>query len=123
MVLRTLLETFTQFTQRIVVIATCRSEDTSRVQTTLSWLFTQLTTIILPIFKANIQDPKAAYAIAEFRKKGPVHIEDWDGTLGSLVLGLSTKNSQYLVLANNHKPAGLLPIVPPVPKNRPSNVA
>ncbi len=104
-VLRTLWETFTQFAQRIVIIATCRSEDRLRVQTTLNWLFVQLTHVILPSFNTNAQDSQAAHVIAEFQKKGTIHIKDWDGTLGSLVLGLSTKNSQYLALANAHKPA------------------
>ena len=104
-VLRTLWETFTQFAQRVVIIATCRSEDRLRLQTTLNWLFVQLTHVILPSFNTNAQDSQAVYVIAEFQKKGTIHIEDWDGTLGSLVLGLSTKNSQYLALANDHKPA------------------
>jgi tetratricopeptide (TPR) repeat protein len=104
-ILRTLLETLTQFAQDLVIIATCRSEDILRAQTTLNWLFVQLTSIVLPSFKRDARDQQAAQAIAEFQKRGTIHLKDWDGTLGSLVLGLSAKNSQYLVLANEHNPA------------------
>jgi tetratricopeptide (TPR) repeat protein len=99
--LRTLLETLFQLIQHVVIVATCRTEDQLRVQAALNWLFIQLTEVTIPTFNTNSQDPQVAQTFAEFREKGNIHIEDWDGTIGSLILGLSTKNSQYLQLAES----------------------
>jgi len=96
--LRSLLETLYQAAQHIVVVATCRNEDKLRVQASLDWLIFQLKNIVIPSFNEDAEDPKAVQVITEFQKHGTIYIEDWDGTLGSLVLGLSTKNSQYLNL-------------------------
>lgn len=96
--LRTLTEILFQATDCTVVIATCRIEDQQQTQTAFNWLFVQLAQIFLPSFSTNPQDLEATQIILEFQKRGTIHIEDWDGTLGSLVLGLSTKNTQYLAL-------------------------
>src|SRR5205807_5665846 len=48
----------------------------------------------------DIHDPESAKIIDEFKRLGSKHVEDWDGTLGSLVLGLSTKNQEYLRINN-----------------------
>src|SRR5207245_2806130 len=39
------------------------------------------------------------------QRQDAVHTEEWDGTLGSLVLGLSEKNSQYLSLLETYASA------------------
>jgi tetratricopeptide (TPR) repeat protein len=103
MTLRTLSETLLQATQRIIIIATCRTENQAQTQIALGWLFVQLTTVEISSYIRNAQDPKVIQTITEFEKRGTIHIEDWDGTLGSLVLGLSTKNSQYLALPSHAK--------------------
>src|SRR5258708_10957188 len=102
--LRSMLENMLQHMQRVVIVATCRIEDKSTVQAVLNLLFVQLEVITIPTFSSDIQNPLAKEIISEFRKKGKEKIEEryWDGTLGSLVLGLSTKNSQYLNLANSY---------------------
>jgi len=100
MKLISLLEDLFQFVQSVVIVATCRTEDKYRVEGFLSKLFLQLTEINIPTFSLNKQDPQTKKIFAEFRKQGDIKDEDWDGTLGSLVLGLSTKKSQYLKLAD-----------------------
>ena len=42
-----------------------------------------------------MKDPKTRRVIVTFKEHGSIHRERWDGTLGSLVLGLSTKRAQY----------------------------
>ncbi len=106
--LRTLIEMLLQALQHLVIVATCRIEDKSRTQAVLNWLFIQLTDVIVPTFTKDEKAPDTARIIAQFQRQGIIHKEDWDGTLGSLVLGLSTKNSQYLNLAESHAPAASL---------------
>src|SRR5205085_2846607 len=103
MMLRTLVETLLQAAQCVIIVSTCRTENQLQTQTALGWLSVQLVEVSIPSFSANAQEAKAAQIIAEFQKQGHIHIEDWDGTLGSLVLGLSTKNSQYLALPPHAK--------------------
>jgi tetratricopeptide (TPR) repeat protein len=96
--LRTLIEILLQNVQHIVIVATCRIEDKADVQAELDWLLDQLAIVNVPSFNANKEDPQSLQVITEFQKQGAVLIDDWDGTLGSLVLGLSRKNSQYYAL-------------------------
>jgi tetratricopeptide (TPR) repeat protein len=103
--LRTLIETLLQNVQHIVIVATCRIEDKEHVQAELDWLLDQLTLVNVPSFNANKEDPQSLQAITEFQKRGTVLIDDWDGTLGSLVLGLSRKNSQYYALKKSQAAA------------------
>ena len=103
--LRTLIETLLQSVQRMVIVATCRLEDKAHVQAELGWLLDQLTLFNIPSFNANKEDPQSLQAITEFQKRGTVLVDDWDGTLGSLVLGLSKKNSQYYALKKSHADA------------------
>lgn len=97
-VLRTLIETLLQNVQYVAIVATCRVEDKADVQAELDWLLDQLAIVNVPSFNANKEDPQSLQAITEFQKRGTVLIDDWDGTLGSLVLGLSRKNSLYYAL-------------------------
>jgi len=90
-----------QTVEHLVVVATCRLEDETRVGARLRWLFDQLKVITLRSFT----DPESANIIDLFRQHGAIDVGDWDGTLGSLVLGLSKKQSQYEQLAQSHHPA------------------
>jgi tetratricopeptide (TPR) repeat protein len=94
--LRTLLETLFQDFRRVVFVVTCRLENEEQVQAVLGEVFNKLLIIRLPRFNINIHDSESAKIIADFQKYDSTHIEDWDGTLGSLVLGLSRKNEKYL---------------------------
>lgn len=103
--LRTLLETLRRGLQHVVVVATCRLEDRARTQAVLGTLFTELVGIDIPTFKADPRDRQASAVIAEFRRLGALHLTDWDGTIGSLVLGLSAKQDLYLDLVRRHSSA------------------
>src|SRR5260370_30727383 len=94
-----------QTTEHLVVVATCRLEDETRVGARLRWLFDQLQVITLRSFRVEVTDPESATILDLFRQHGTIDVEDWDGTLGSLVLGLSKKQSQYEQLVNSHHPA------------------
>jgi tetratricopeptide (TPR) repeat protein len=100
--LRTLFETLYQFKHQVVFIVTCRSEDENSVRASLDWLIIQLKAIIIPTFSVNTKDSQVVKTISEFQNRGNIHIEDWDGTLGSLVLGLSTKKAEYLKLSKHY---------------------
>ena len=97
----TVIQDRQQDMQKVVIVATCRVEDEIRVQAELGDLFAKLTIIPLHHFNVDTNNPEVAEIIADFKKHGSSHIEDWDGTLGSLVLGLSTKNSEYLKMQND----------------------
>ena len=84
--LRALLESLP--VRPLVIVATCRQEDEERTQAELGWLFRQVHLIKLPHFNADVEDPEAQSIIADFHDHGATHLADWDGTLGSLVLGL-----------------------------------
>lgn len=96
--LRELVKLLRQETRRTVIVATYRSEDKSRVQATLHWLLDILTPIDIPLFSKDPQNPQVVRIIDEFQEQGSIHIEDWDGKLGSLVLGLSKKKELYSAL-------------------------
>ncbi len=96
--LHTLFETVRQDVRAMVVVATCRLENETQVRAGLGQLFTKLVVVPLHRFSVDVHDPEAAEIIADFQRHGSTHIGDWDGTLGSLVLGLSTKNQEYLKL-------------------------
>ena len=99
--LLSLVETVLQDVQKVVIVATCRLEDDTRVRAELGQLFAKLAVISLPRFNRDTRDPKVTRIIADFQSQGSSHTQDWDGTLGSLVLGLSTKNSEYLKMHND----------------------
>ncbi len=99
--LLSLVETLFQDVQKVVIVATCRLEDETRVRAELGQLFAKLTVIPLHHFSVDTNNPEVARIIADFQRHGSSHTEDWDGTLGSLVLGLSTKNSEYLRMQND----------------------
>ncbi len=101
--LRTLYNLLTdllQHVRRLIIFVTCRREYQQRVQAhgRLNTLSSQLKEIVIPSFSINAHEGEAKEIIDEFQKYGPISSDDWDGTLGSLVLGLSVKKSQYLSL-------------------------
>ncbi len=100
-ILVSLLEILRQNVRHVVVVATCRLEDEARVRAELDQFFTELMVIPLQRFNVDDQDPEVAGIVADFQRHGATYIKDWDGTLGSLVLGLSKKNSEYLKIQND----------------------
>ncbi len=99
--LETLYSKMFEMGRPIVIMATCRLEDELRVRAVLGRFFVELEVIELPSFNEDKHDHQTTQIIDEFQSNGPIHIQDWDGTLGSLVLGLSTKNQEYLKIRNN----------------------
>ncbi len=99
MALRALLETLLQVVPNFVIVATCRSEYLEIVNAELGdHLLIRLRKITLPSFNSNLEDSQAKQLIAAFQQEGHIHLEDWDGTIGSLVLGLSRKHDRYTAL-------------------------
>ena len=90
-----------------VVVVTCRFEDETRVGARLRWLFDQLQEIRLRSFWVETSDPISARIIDLFQQHGITEeeVKDWDGTLGSLVLGLSKKRGQYEELVLRQSPS------------------
>jgi len=89
-----------QHARHLAIVATCRTDPDSerRFHTTLPWLEGILLPIRLPTFPDRADDPTAAHIIAEFASAGSAHTGDWNGTLGSLVLGFREKREQYSAL-------------------------
>src|SRR6266849_6325310 len=98
--LRTLLATIRQDIECLVVVATCRREDEAAVRAALGQLFEELLVIELRPFNKNPHSSQAARIIDDFQKHGSTHHKDWDGTLGSLVLGFTEKRDKYLKIMN-----------------------
>src|SRR5882762_6327352 len=101
--LQTLFDTLLHSVSCLIIVAACRNEDLNQAQISLGWLCDMLIKISFPTFNSNLQDPLTGQFIAEFQKQGTIHIEEWDGTLGSLILGLSKKHQQYLELPSHAK--------------------
>lgn len=94
---RSLLSRIRDKAKRVVVVVTCRAEEELRVRRGgFGWLFNDLEVVYLPSFR-DASDTDVAEIQNEFQQKGAEHLDDWDGTLGSLVLGLSKKQDQYAV--------------------------
>jgi tetratricopeptide (TPR) repeat protein len=89
--------------RQVVIVATCRTEDEVRTRARMGWLFAELATVEVPLFP--LQGPEAETIISEFRDQALQRIKDWDGTLGSLVLGLSAKRQSYAELVIERDPA------------------
>lgn len=97
--LRALLETLLQVASNVVIVATCRSEFLESVNAELGdHLLIRLRKLHLPSFNSNSEDSQVKLILATFQQEGHIHLEDWDGTIGSLVLGLSRKHDQYVGL-------------------------
>jgi len=94
--------------KRFAIIATCRIEDEVRADAELGELFEELKVVRLKRFSQDAQDIEAAKIIEEFKIAGAEHTEDWDGTLGSLVLGLSRKARLYHDLVQRSNPSAMV---------------
>jgi tetratricopeptide (TPR) repeat protein len=101
--LKKMLQVVREAASQVVVVATCRSEDEARVRARLGWLFAELNTIEVPQFP--ITGPQAERVIHEFQRLALQRLQDWDGTLGSLVLGLTAKKQSYAELGLDRDPA------------------
>jgi tetratricopeptide (TPR) repeat protein len=90
--------------QRAVLVATCRQEplDEGVVRGNLPWLFTELERVDVQLFNPDDAEGKAIQAA--FKAAGAPSAAAFDGTLGSLVLGVEKKCEQYDGLKG--KPAG-----------------
>jgi tetratricopeptide (TPR) repeat protein len=89
--------------RQVIVVATCRSEDEVRTRARIGWLFDELVVVEVPQFP--LQGPEAETIISEFQDQALKRTKDWDGTLGSLVLGLSAKRQSYAELVIERDPA------------------
>jgi hypothetical protein len=103
-----LLRTVRASAKRVKIIATCRLEDEIKVNSELGNIFEELEVIILKQFNQDINDVETKSIFYEFKKAGVEHIEDWDGTIGSLVLGLSRKTSIYHKLVLQRHPSAVI---------------
>ncbi len=103
--LKSMLLTLRASAAQTLVIATCRMEDEARVKARLSWLFVELETVRLPVFPTDVHHEITSGILEDFAQAGARHLDEWDGTLGSLVLGLVAKNANYLRLLQEHHPA------------------
>jgi tetratricopeptide (TPR) repeat protein len=92
----TVLQRLRNASRRVVIVATCRSEGADDVLASLPSLYQELTPITLPTFSPDPTEDEARAVIESFSAAGASHVDEWDGTLGSLVLGLGDKRSQYL---------------------------
>ncbi|MBO0792763.1 MAG: hypothetical protein J2P36_17700 [Ktedonobacteraceae bacterium] len=106
--LRNLIDRLLQQVPQLVIVATCRSEYCDRVRAALGKVLAKLQELHVPSFSTNQGSTQVRQIITAFQNVAQhepeqLHIEDWDGTLGSLVLGLSTKRDQYLALPEHLK--------------------
>jgi hypothetical protein len=88
---------------QVILVATCRSEDEVQARAYLGWLFAEVDSVAVPVFP--MQGPVAEQVIHEFQQQALKRMTDWDGTMGSLVLGLSAKRQSYAELAADRDPA------------------
>lgn len=101
-VLRELLAILLQVTPNIVIIATCRTEYLEKLNAEFGeHLLIRLGKLYLPSFTSDFENFQTISVIEAFRQKGHIYLDDWDGTIGSIVLGLSRKYEQYTALPRN----------------------
>jgi tetratricopeptide (TPR) repeat protein len=93
--------------RRVILVATCRSESEMNTRARLGWLFGEVDAVRMPKFPST--GPEAERIINEFRKVAPERVNDrandFDGNIGTIVLGLSAKAQTYAELAADHDPA------------------
>ena len=106
--LRELWNRVRDYANQAVMVATCRDYATKSEGTSwssLSWIFEELTKIEL----LRIIDPEEKEQI---RKEFDLHkapsIDEWDGTPGSAVLGLSKKHDEYRDLVTHNQPGAVI---------------
>jgi tetratricopeptide (TPR) repeat protein len=91
--LKVVLSKLDQAAKRVIVVATCRAEQAD--SSAFSQFRSELAKIEIGTFSSNTDAPEVKQIFDEFRKKGTVHQNDWDGTLGSLIQGLTRKERDY----------------------------
>lgn len=96
--LRTLFEKVRTAAQRVAIVATCRTEDLENTQAKLGHLLEGLDLIRLPQFSSDEEDPDSSKVLTLFKEHGAPYLDQWDGTIGSILLGLQRKERQYLGL-------------------------
>jgi tetratricopeptide (TPR) repeat protein len=97
--------TLMQRASQVVIVATCRATDLSRAETTssLRWLFEKVQVVEIP-FLADQQKEEVIASLKQTNTTMDYHNDDFDGTVGSLLLGLSRKRDQYLELRSQRHP-------------------
>ena len=94
--LKVALSKLDQAAKRVIVVATCRAEQAD--SSAFSQFHAELAKIEIGAFSGSTGTPEVKQIFDEFGKRGPIHPNDWDGTLGSLVQGLSRKERDYKIL-------------------------
>ncbi len=107
-----LYETLKQNAEQVIIVITCRATDLRRVKTTesLRWLFEKVRVVEIP-FLAEEQKEKVIDAIEQNKTMmddKDDHTKEFDGTVGSLLLGLERKQIQYTELENQRNPGYLV---------------
>jgi len=92
--LRAMRDIVYQEAAQVITFATCRSEEHSSSEAQFGRLFEELSVVDLPQLGRYPSDLQAAI-VETFKRLGARHTVEWDGTLGSLVLGLSRKRAEY----------------------------
>ncbi len=93
--------------RKVLVVATCRKENAEEAEKAeaFGWLFEMLERIELPRFSNDRNDLKTRRIIQAFAEHGAKYAQDWDGTIGSLVLDVARKREQYSGLGERHPAA------------------
>lgn len=108
-VLRDLLGLVRRDARRTLIVATYRSEHKRVTEAELNWLLAQLVEICVPRLSEDANDPQAADILAFFHAHGVLDPKsEWDGTIGSGVLGLKEKRAEYQGLVERDHPAALI---------------
>src|SRR5258708_8927040 len=94
---------------QVIIVATCRAPDLSRAETTssLRWLFERIQVVAIPFLPDDQRDAVIGLLKAT-RPAIDYHNDDFDSTVGSLLLGLSRKREQYLALKAQRNPGYLV---------------
>src|SRR5579875_3380129 len=107
--LRTLLGSLRQAQsvagRKFAVVATCRAENLAAVRASFGWLLSELDLVRLPEFSPDANNPESAGVIADLKRRGRVFPQDWNGRIGSLVLGIEVTREQYALLDQEGSPA------------------
>ena len=107
--LNRLYMTLMQSAVQVIIVATCRATDLSRAEITssLRWLFEKVQVVAIP-FLPNNQETAVVELLKATNSTIDYHTEDFDNTVGSLLLGLSRKREQYLKLKDRDHPGYLV---------------
>ncbi len=104
--LQKMLQTARSEAAAMIIVATCREEHEIRTRARMEALFDELEIVNVPLFP--IQGVQAEEIKREFQQQAIQRARDWDGTLGSLVLGLTTKRQSYYELVTNRAPESII---------------